>query len=71
MRKSVPVQVILRFPATEEGQKALACRAAGAWADFATDTVCGLDCPVSQKLALLDAVIGAVRQERQAGVPGA
>lgn len=63
MRKSVPIHVIVHYPTTEEGWRELARRVASVQADFVTDTICKLNCPAAQKLALLDAVIATARQK--------
>ena len=63
MRKSAPINVNVHYPATEEGRKELARRVASVQADYVTDTICKLNCPASQKLALLNAVIDTAKKE--------
>lgn len=65
MRKSAPINVIVHYPTTEEGKKELARRVTSVQADFVTDTICRLNCPTSQKLALLNAVIDAAKKEKK------
>ena len=65
MRKSAPINVIVHYPTTEEGKKELARRVTSVQADFVTDTICKLNCPTSQKLALLNAVIDAAKKEKK------
>lgn len=65
MRKSAPINVIVHYPTTEEGKRELARRVTSVQADFVTDTICKLNCPTSQKLALLNAVIDAAKKEKK------
>lgn len=59
MRRRTPVQVIVHFPTTEEGERELARRVSEVHADFVLGTLNRLNCPAKQKLALLQAVIDA------------
>lgn len=65
MRKSAPINVIVHYPTTDEGKKELARRVTSVQADFVTDTICKLNCPTSQKLALLNAVIDTAKKEKK------
>lgn len=65
MRKSAPINVIVHYPTTDEGIAELARRVSSVHADYVIDTIRKLNCPLSQKLALLDAVIRSARQEKQ------
>lgn len=65
MRKCAPINVIVHYPKTETGKEELARRVAAVHADYVTEAVCKLSCPLPQKLALLDAVIKSVKQELQ------
>ena len=56
-RKSVPIQVIVHSPRTEEGKRELAKRVAGVHADMVNRYIQKLNCPSEQKVQLLDAVI--------------
>lgn len=57
MRTSAPIHVIVHPPAAQEGRRELAQRVAQAHADFVISTINRLDCPIQQKLELLQAVI--------------
>ena len=60
-RKSAPIQVIVHYPKTEEGKQELARRVADVHADFVISTINRLNCPTSQKLELLQAVIDTTK----------
>ena len=61
-RKSTPINVIVHYPKTEEGQRELAARVADVHADFVNRKIQSLNCPTEQKLELLDAVIAAAKK---------
>lgn len=61
MRTSAPIQVIVHPPATQEGRRELARRVTQAHADFVISTIDRLDCPMKQKLELLQSVIDTVK----------
>ena len=56
-----PVNVIVHYPKTEAGKEALARRVADVHATSVTQRLKALNCPTSQKLELLDAVIETVK----------
>jgi hypothetical protein len=56
-----PVNVIVHHPETKEGQDTLAKRVADVHASAVTQKIKLLNCPTAQKLELLDAVIGTVK----------
>lgn len=56
-RKSAPINVILHYPKSIEGQRELAERVAGVHADMVNQHIKKLNCPSDQKVQLLDAVI--------------
>ena len=56
-RKSAPINVIVHYPKTVEGQRELAERVAGVHADMVNQHIKKLNCPSDQKVQLLDAVI--------------
>ena len=56
-RKSAPINVIVHYPKTIEGQRELAERVAGVHASFVNQHIKKLNCPSDQKVQLLDAVI--------------
>ena len=61
MKNSVPIQVIVHFPNTEEGKRELAQRISQVHADFVISTIDKLNCPTKQKLELLQAVIDTIK----------
>lgn len=52
-----PINVIVYFPKTQEGQEELEKRVAEVHTSAVTQQIKHLTCPTSQKLDLLDAVI--------------
>jgi len=63
-RKSAPINVIVHFPKTIEGQRELAERVAGVHADMVNQHIKKLNCPSDQKVQLLDAVIKSASIEK-------
>lgn len=61
MRTSAPIKVIVHYPKTEEGRQELARRVADVHADFVISSINKLDCPIKQKLELLQAVIDTTK----------
>ena len=57
IRKMAPINLIVYYPKTAEGQEELAKRAAEVHANVVTQHIKQLNCPTDQKLELLDAVI--------------
>ena len=57
------MEVIVHYPKTPEGKEALEKRVAELHAQCAYNTIRRLNCPIDQKLALIDAVIKEARQE--------
>ena len=53
----VPIHVIVYYPKTEAGKEELARRVSDVHAAAVNQRLKSLNCPTSQKLALLDAVI--------------
>lgn len=66
--RSVPIKLIVHCPRTAEGRRDLANRMAEVHADFVAATIQTLDCPVKQKLELLQSVIDTVRSNIPPGV---
>ena len=62
MRKMAPVNVIVYYPKTKEGIEELEGRVADVHAAVAIQKLKALNCPLSQKLDLLDAVIDTAKQ---------
>ena len=65
IRKMVPIHVIVYYPKTEAGKEELARRVSDVHAAAVNQRLKSLNCPTSQKLALLDAVIGPMKKERR------
>ena len=53
MRTSAPIKVIVHYPKTEEGRQELARRVADVHTDFVISSINELNCPIKQKLELL------------------
>lgn len=66
MRKSAPIKVIVHHPTTEVGKRELAGRVADVHAEFVIHTISKLDCPLKQKLELLQVVIDTTKKRIQA-----
>ena len=62
IRSMVPINLIVYYPKTEEGQLELAKRVSDVHATAVTQRIKSLNCPTSQKLELLDAVIETVKE---------
>ena len=63
-RKSAPINVIVHYPKTIEGQCELAERVARIHADMVNQHIKKLNCPSDQKVQLLDAVIKSASIEK-------
>lgn len=63
-RKSAPINVIVHYPKTIEGQRELAERVAGVHADMVNQHIKKLNCPSDQKVQLLDTVIKSASIEK-------
>ena len=57
MRKTPPIKIIVHYPQTQQGKQELA----DVHADAVVSTINKLDCPLKQKLDLLQAVIDTAR----------
>lgn len=57
IRKMAPIHVIVYYPKTEAGKEELARRVSDVHATAVNQRLKSLNCPTSQKLELLDAVI--------------
>lgn len=62
-RKSAPINVIVHYPKTEEGQRELSQRVASVHADLVNRYIQNLNCPSRQKEELLDAVIKTAKKK--------
>ena len=63
-RRSAPINVIVHYPKTIEGQRELAERVAGVHADMVNQHIKKLNCPSDQKVQLLDAVIKSASSKK-------
>ena len=62
IRNMAPIHLIVYYPKTVEGQEELAKRVSDAHAAAVTQRIKSLNCPTSQKLELLDAVIETIKE---------
>ena len=62
IRSIAPINLIVYYPKTEEGQMELAKRVSDVHAAAVAQRIKSLNCPTSQKLELLDAVIETVKE---------
>ena len=62
--KPNPIRVIVYYPQTDEGKRALARRMAGVHADWVCDKMKKLNCPAEQKTQLFNAVMAAAKRKR-------
>ena len=62
IRSMAPINLIVYYPKTEEGQIELAKRVSDVHVAAVTQRIKSLNCPSSQKLELLDAVIETVKE---------
>ena len=62
IRSMAPINLIVYYPKTEEGQIELAKRVSDIHAAAVTQRIKSLNCPTSQKLELLDAVIETAKE---------
>ena len=61
----MPFEVKFYIPKGEDGLRELAARVSDVHADFVISKIKGLDCPLEQKLALVDAIIQGSRNQRR------
>ena len=61
--KSAPINMIVYYPKSEEGNKLLAQRVAQVHADSVIDRIKRLNCPFNQKTELLNAVLSTAKNE--------
>lgn len=64
IRKMAPVKLVVYYPKTEEGKEELARRVSDTHAAAVSQRLNNLNCPTSQKLALLDALIETARSKQ-------
>ena len=63
IRKMAPINLIVYYPKTEEGQEELARRVSDVHAAAVNQRLKSLNCPTNQKLQLLDAIIETTREK--------
>ena len=68
MKKAAPINIIVHYPATEEGWRELRRRMAIVHADAVLNSVQKLNCPTWQKIKLIDAIIEDAKKEAKAKV---
>ena len=61
--KSAPINMIVYYPKSVEGNKLLAQRVAQVHADSIIDRIKRLNCPSNQKTELLNAVMNTAKNE--------
>ena len=62
MRKRGQVNIVMHFPTSKKGKAELARRVSDVHASAVSQKLKSLNCPTSQKLELLDAVIETVKE---------
>lgn len=63
IRKMAPIKLILHPPETEEGKEVLARRVSDAHTTVVIQRLNSLNCPMNQKLALMDAIITTIKAD--------
>ena len=63
MKKAAPINIIVRYPTTEEGWRELRRRMAIVHADAVLNSVQKLNCPTWQKIKLVEAIIEDAKKE--------
>ena len=66
IRSMAPIHLMVHYPKTAAGREELSKRAADVHASAVTQRIKSLNCPTSQKLALLDAVIETAKEKSKA-----
>lgn len=66
MRKAAPINIIVHYPSTEEGWRELSRRVASVHADAVMNSISKLNCPMWQKIKLLDAIIEDAKRKAEA-----
>lgn len=59
----IPFNIIVHFPEDREMQRELSKRVATVHAQVVMEKIKALNCPLEQKVALLDAIIGYIEKE--------
>ena len=63
MRKSAPINIVVHYPTTEEGQRELRRRVAIVRADAMLNSILKLKCSDREKLRLLNAIIRDAKEQ--------
>lgn len=63
MRKSAPINIVVHYPTTEEGQRELRRRVAIVHADAVLNSISKLKCSDREKLRLLNAIIRDAKEQ--------
>ena len=63
MRKKAPVKVLLYRPTSEEGKQQLSKSVAEMHSNAVNARIKELNCPTTQKLQLLDAIVATAKQD--------
>lgn len=66
MKTFAPINVIVHYPKTEDGQRELRRRVASVHADAVLNSIAKLDCPTPQKAKLLEAIIQDAKEQIKA-----
>lgn len=69
IRSMAPINLIVYYPKTPEGQEELARRVSDVHESAVMQRINSLTCPASQKLLLLDAVIETVKERSKGDTP--
>ena len=64
MRKSTPVKIIMHYPNCDEGRQELARRVSDVHSGFAIRRIDKMNCPIQEKLRMLEAVVSEQKRER-------
>lgn len=63
MKAFAPINVIVHYPTAEDGWHELRRRVAGVHADGVINSISKLDCPMSEKERLLNAIIKNAKEQ--------
>ena len=58
----------MRYPNSEEGRRELARRVSDVHSDFAIRRIDKMNCPIKEKLRMLEAVVSEQKREHERGV---
>lgn len=66
MRTMAPINLVVHGPQTPEGRQALAQQVADVHAGAVAEQLQAQNCPISQKLALLEGILEAAQEKSKA-----